>query len=363
MPAAPSAVVGSAAGADLEAPPSVRVVPLSELWPGARVDDRGLVWSRTVSGLRSVLGPAFSFVLPSVAGRNGALLASIRTDDGRNLGRGGLGAALAAKKIFAVAVAGDRPLPLADPDRFSFLVYEAEKQVGANPVTSRALPEFGTAVLMQLVHQAGALPALNYRSAGWPGVGRISGEDGTGRACHGAQRLFCVPHPVHAPRRDRDAREWGQPGCRRTRVRDAVGARRRRGGRRPGGHPGGQPSLRGVRLGHDLRGRYHRLRHGALGAGGPGPRAALRRCRVRTASGQRDGRGAGFRRRTGRRLGPVRRPATVIRTRPCIPRGWSCRPTTPGACTARASPTPPRTAVPATCAATWWARRSWASPR
>lgn len=198
MSAAPSAAVGSASGADPASSPSVRVVPLSELWPGARVDDRGLVWSRTVSGLRNVLGPAFSLALPSVAGRNGALLASIRTDDGRNLGRGGLGAALAAKNVFAVAVAGDRPLPLADPDRFSFLVYEAEKQVGANPVTSRALPEFGTAVLMQLVHQAGALPALNYRSVTWPGVGRISGETvrdelATGRkGCFGC-RIRCTP--------------------------------------------------------------------------------------------------------------------------------------------------------------------------
>ena len=87
---------------------------------------------------------------------------------------------------------------MADPDRFSFLVYEAEKQVCANPVTSRALPEFGTAVLMQLVHQAGALPALNYRTAGWPGVGRISGEAvrdelAAGRKGCFACRIRCTP--------------------------------------------------------------------------------------------------------------------------------------------------------------------------
>lgn len=178
--------------------PTVRVVPLAELWPEALPDDRKLVWSQTVTGLRKALGAAFSFVSPSVAGRSGALVGSIRTDDGRNLGRGGLGAALAAKNVFAVAVAGDRPLPVADPDRFSFLVYEAEKQVCANPVTSRALPEFGTAVLMQLVHQAGALPALNYRTVTWPGVDRISGETVrdelvTGRkGCFGC-RIRCTP--------------------------------------------------------------------------------------------------------------------------------------------------------------------------
>jgi len=179
-------------------PPLVRVVPLCEVWPEADPSDAGLVWSRTVEGLRAALGPGFSLLLPSVAGRRGALLGSLRTDDGRNLGRGGLGAALAAKRVFAVAVAGDRALPVAEPDRFSFLVYEAEKQICANPVTSRALPEFGTAVLMQLVHQAGALPALNFTTTSWPGVERISGEsvrDGLAvgrKGCFGC-RIRCTP--------------------------------------------------------------------------------------------------------------------------------------------------------------------------
>lgn len=198
----PEGPVGFAFGGDPADAPSVRVVPLTELWPEARPDSPELVWSRIVSGLRRTLGPAFSFVSPSVAGRSGSLLGGIRTDDGRNLGRGGLGAALAAKNVFAVAVAGDGSLPVADPDRFSFLVYEAEKQISANPVTSRAFPEFGTAVLMQLVHQAGALPALNYRTVTWPGVDRISGETvwdelATGRkGCFGC-RIRCTPRVAH----------------------------------------------------------------------------------------------------------------------------------------------------------------------
>lgn len=149
--------------------PQVRLLPLRDLWPAADPADPTLVSTSTVAGLRRALGPAFSVVFPSVAGRRGALLGCLRTDDRRTLGRGGLGAALAAKRVFAVAVAGDRSLQPADPDRFAFLVYEAEKQVSANPVTSRALPEFGTAVLMNLVAQAGALPALNYRTTAWSG--------------------------------------------------------------------------------------------------------------------------------------------------------------------------------------------------
>ena len=129
-------------------------------------------------------------VFPSVAGRRGAFLGSLRTDDRRSFGRGGLGAALSAKRVFAVAVAGDRDLDVADPGRLEFLVYEAEKQLAANPVTSRALPEFGTAVLMRIVHQAGALPALNYRTATWDGVDAICGEAMRDQMTRGRQGCF-----------------------------------------------------------------------------------------------------------------------------------------------------------------------------
>lgn len=169
---------------------AVRVVPLSGLWPEVDPLDPSLTSSRTVEGLRRRLGSGFSLVFPSVAGRRGAFLGSLRTDDRRNLGRGGLGAALSAKRVFAVAVAGDREIDVADPGRFEFLVYEAEKQLAANPVTSRALPEFGTAVLMQIVHQAGALPALNYRTAAWDGVGAICGEAMRDRMTRGRQGCF-----------------------------------------------------------------------------------------------------------------------------------------------------------------------------
>ena len=153
-----------------------RLVPLRELWPHCDPDDPALVSSEVVAGLRRALGSGYSLIFPSVAGRRGALLGSLRTDDRRNIGRGGMGAALAAKRVFAIAVAGDRSLGPADPERFDFLVYEAQKQLGANPVTNRALPTFGTAVLMQIVYQAGALPCLNYRTAVWDGVGAVSGE-------------------------------------------------------------------------------------------------------------------------------------------------------------------------------------------
>ena len=178
--------------------PRVRSVPLATLWPDVDPRSAGLTSSRTIEGLRTALGPGFSIVFPSVAGRRGSLLGSLRTDDRRTLGRGGMGAALAAKRVFAVAVAGDREMPLGDSDRFGFLVYEAQKQLDANPVTSRALPQFGTAVLLQLVNQAGALPTRNYRYSSWDRADAVSGERLTEevvtgrRGCFGC-RIRCTP--------------------------------------------------------------------------------------------------------------------------------------------------------------------------
>ncbi len=52
---------------------------------------------------------------------------------------------------------------MADPERLEFIVYEAEKLLKSNPITSTALPEFGTSVLVNVLDQAGALPTRNHR--------------------------------------------------------------------------------------------------------------------------------------------------------------------------------------------------------
>lgn len=169
-------VKGHAAREGVGARLEVRLLPLAQLWPQASPADAGLVSSLLVAGLRKALGNRFSFVFPSVAGRRGALLSTLLTEGGGSLGRGGLGLALAARRLFAIAVAGEGEWAAADPQRFDFVVYEAQKLLDANPVTSQALPQFGTAVLMRLLNQAGALPVHNYRESCWARADAISGE-------------------------------------------------------------------------------------------------------------------------------------------------------------------------------------------
>jgi aldehyde:ferredoxin oxidoreductase len=112
------------------------------------------------------------------AGERGVLFASIVNNRGRSIGRGGLGAVMGAKRLKAIVVARDGEMTpsVADPERLSFVVYEAEKLLKANPITSQALPEFGTSVLVNVLNQAGAFPTRNFRDSQFEEARAISGE-------------------------------------------------------------------------------------------------------------------------------------------------------------------------------------------
>jgi len=111
------------------------------------------------------------------AGENLCRIASIMNDRERALARGGPGAVMGSKKLKAIVVEGNERPQINDPERYKFLVYETHKLLAANPVTSQALPEFGTVVLMNIVNNIGALPARNHQQTQFAGAELISGEE------------------------------------------------------------------------------------------------------------------------------------------------------------------------------------------
>ncbi len=162
---------GAAVGEVLAAPDGVQValLPAGELW--------GMEVPTALARLRDAHPGAEASVI-GPAGERGVLFASIVNNRGRSIGRGGLGAVMGAKRLKAVVVADHgrhRPV-VADPDRLSFVAYEAEKLLKANPITSQALPEFGTAVLVNVLNQAGVLPTRNFRASQFEHAAAISGE-------------------------------------------------------------------------------------------------------------------------------------------------------------------------------------------
>ena len=97
---------------------------------------------------------------------------------GRAVGRGGLGAVMGSKKIKAIVVddKGCARLSLADPEAFKAANKEWIKILREHPVTGQGLPGLGTAVLVNVINEAGAMPTKNFRSGRFEHAHEISGE-------------------------------------------------------------------------------------------------------------------------------------------------------------------------------------------
>ena len=179
----------------------VEVREAADLW--------GLDVPTTLARLRG-RHPGSEAAVVGPAGENQVLFASIVNNRGRSIGRGGLGAVMGAKLLKAIVVSADgdlRPSP-ADEERFAFVVYEAGKMLKSNPVTSQALPEFGTAVLVNVLNQAGAFPTRNFRESQFEHAEAISGE--ALRKGFTRKRSACRGCSIGCARRTATARDSGE---------------------------------------------------------------------------------------------------------------------------------------------------------
>ncbi len=97
---------------------------------------------------------------------------------GRAAGRGGLGAVMGSKKIKAVVVddAGSSQPEIKDKDAFKKASKRWVEMLQSHPVTSEGLPAFGTAVLVNIINEAGALPTKNFRDGRFEHAQATSGE-------------------------------------------------------------------------------------------------------------------------------------------------------------------------------------------
>ncbi len=122
----------------------------------------------------AVIGPA---------GEQRLTAASIQFADpkghpGRAAGRGGLGAVMGSKGIKAIVVddTGTDKVPLQNPDAFKAANKKWADLLLSHPVSGQGLPAYGTAVLVNIINEAGALPTKNFRSGRFDKAQDISGE-------------------------------------------------------------------------------------------------------------------------------------------------------------------------------------------
>lgn len=146
---------------------------------GISFHDATALWGKRVKETTTALGQnnnKRNVLCIGPAGENLSRIAAIMNDGERSMARGGPGAVMGSKNLKAIVVEGTQRPEVVDQERFKFLLYESRKLLRASPLTSQALPEFGTVVMMNIVNSVGALPTRNHQQSQFEGAEAISGE-------------------------------------------------------------------------------------------------------------------------------------------------------------------------------------------
>ena len=94
--------------------------------------------------------------------------------DSRHAGRGGLGAVMGSKRLKAIAVAGDRRVEFADPDRLLKISKDLSKR-SLGPATAK-YRELGTVDNLMTFNRLGSLPTRNFQSGVFAEASKLSPE-------------------------------------------------------------------------------------------------------------------------------------------------------------------------------------------
>ncbi|MBN1945337.1 MAG: hypothetical protein JW797_06640 [Bradymonadales bacterium] len=144
---------------------------------------KGLGTYHAAEILHEKYGEKTGIMVIGPAGEQMNLAASVQFTDldgrpARAAGRGGMGAVMGSKKVKAIVVdsTGADPVTIADPERFKQATKRWTEILKGHPVTGEGLPAYGTAILVNIINEAGALPTQNFRRGRFEHAQEISGE-------------------------------------------------------------------------------------------------------------------------------------------------------------------------------------------
>ncbi|OPY26919.1 MAG: Tungsten-containing aldehyde ferredoxin oxidoreductase [Methanocella sp. PtaU1.Bin125] len=109
------------------------------------------------------------------AGEKLSRLACVMNDRFRAAGRGGTGAVMGSKNLKAIAASGDLKIEVADPARVKALQKALVTKHAENGI-AKALHDYGTAVLVNIINENYILPTNNFQGAHFPAADKVSGE-------------------------------------------------------------------------------------------------------------------------------------------------------------------------------------------
>lgn len=147
---------------------SVKIHDASYLWGKKSLETEKLLKEKHEGYSVLNIGPA---------GENQALLAAIMNDSDRAAGRSGVGAVMGSKNLKAIVVkASKTQIDPHDADALRTNAVDCIKKLRANGVTGEGLPTYGTAVLVNIVNNIGAMPTRNWQESYYPEADSFSGE-------------------------------------------------------------------------------------------------------------------------------------------------------------------------------------------
>ena len=109
------------------------------------------------------------------AGENGVRYAAIQVTPNRSLARSGMGTVMGSKKLKAIAVRGNRKVPIAHPAEFTRLSRAMHARIKANEFFP-ALARYGTSGLVMLMNEIGRFPTNNFQAGDFALAEKIGAE-------------------------------------------------------------------------------------------------------------------------------------------------------------------------------------------
>lgn len=135
-----------------------------------------LLWEKYPNTAVIGIGPAGEMKLSNA----GISVNDMENKPGRYAGRGGLGAVMGARGVKAMVIddTGGPGVEIADKELFNQGRRKLTEAILEHGLTKPggALPSYGTAVLINIMNEAGGLPTRNFSSGQFEGAAKISGE-------------------------------------------------------------------------------------------------------------------------------------------------------------------------------------------
>lgn len=134
------------------------------------------LWGKDTRETTSILKEKGSVACIGRAGENKVRFANFVSDNLYFSGRGGHGAVAGSKNLKAVVVKGTNDPLIAEPENLEKAVFNAQRLLHSNPVTSKGLSVYGTSVMVNVLDHLDIFPAMNFREKKFQNARSISAE-------------------------------------------------------------------------------------------------------------------------------------------------------------------------------------------